>query len=111
MNCKDPKNPEVCNQGTYPMENPVGCRDCEKGFYCVQGLIEDCPPGTHCPNKGMNIPTPCPAGKYCEGGRQLDPIACPEKKYSEEGWYECQSCPAAFYCDGGIKKKCPKGRD
>ena len=111
MDCEKPKDPKFCDDGQYPNENSIGCRYCEKGSYCVQGLIENCPPGNHCPNIGMHKPTPCPAGKYCEGGPQLEPKACPEKKYSEKGWYKCQSCPAAFYCDGGIKKSCPKGRD
>ena len=107
MNCRDPTNPLVCPNGTYPQEDPVGCQKCEKGNFCIQGLMDECPPGTYCEDTGMDEPTPCPTGEYCEGGLHKDD--CPDKKYSEIGWPECKSCPAAYFCDGGIKQNCPKG--
>ena len=120
MNCYDPESPEVCDDGSYPYLVDgwlsTDCILCDPGFYCQQGLKEDCPPGTYCPDNGHIRPYQCPAGSFCEGGSQIVPKPCPEKKYSdgwpsEDGWFECKSCPARFFCDGGIKENCPKGRD
>lgn len=109
MNCYDPESPEVCAQGYWPNESSTDCRPCYEGYYCDQGLIEECPPGTYCAVAGMSDPEQCPPGQFCEGGIHKDP--CPEKTYSEEGWFQCESCPARFFCDGGIKQNCTKGND
>ena len=123
MDCDDPKLPEVCPDGKYPNPSAIGCRNCEKGFYCKHGIKTECPPGTYCSRYDMSMPLQCWAGSYCKGGSQFNPEPCPEKTYSEgryglnepnrplEGWSECKSCPAGFVCDGGIKENCPKGSD
>ena len=109
MNCYDPESPEVCAQGYWPNESSTDCRPCYVGYYCDQGLIEECPPGTYCDVDGMSDPEQCPPGQFCEGSNHRQP--CPEKTYSEEGWFKCESCPARFFCDGGIKQNCTKGND
>lgn len=65
-----------CYDGSYrvkqaPFNNCAGYRDCEPGYYCVDGVRIACPAGVYGNSSSLNSPScsgPCPPGYFCPPG-------------------------------------------
>ena len=76
---------------------------CQPGFYCFQGEMIECPPGTYRHNDYRRVESCylCPKGRYRTetAGRDVDMCAlCPVGKYANytgsDSVSDCQRCPA-----------------
>ena len=67
--------------------------ECPIGSFCNERAIDDfenflCPPGHYCPYNMTMQPEECPAGTHL-----------PER--GGESWNDCEACPEGFYCPEG----------
>ncbi|KAJ8535084.1 hypothetical protein ON010_g13655 [Phytophthora cinnamomi] len=106
---------------------------CEKGSYCIAGVMRLCPAGTYGGSEGLATAActaPCPAGYYCPIGtvdytqypctprtsfcRQGSsvPVAVDTGYYTVASQAELRTdeivCPAGSYCIGGVHYLCPE---
>lgn len=72
--CDDPSSPEVCERGTF----------------CLNGIAENCPPGTYSEDGQIECDE-CPDGLNCEDPSSILP------------------CEPGTFCKNGFSKKCPPG--
>lgn len=106
----------------------IGIQICQAGYYCIEGSMIVCPPGTY--REGIqNVSIialdtaqkclPCPAGRYRSLNKGKEPLsctACPIGKFaSREGGVlvsDCLRCPAGkFSEDNGMSYcKCITGQ-
>ncbi len=120
-------------------EQCSGWKQCELGFYCLNGGKHPCPAGRYGSTTGLKSPDcsgPCPPGHYCppqttNGEDYLcgnSAHYCPSGSESpakvRSGFYSTGNgndrfnstrtgeslCEAGSYCVGGIKQPCPAGR-
>ena len=107
---------------------------CEKGYFCLEGLRNQCPPGTYGQIEGASLLAtackPCAEGHYCPspwgsprpcGSEQ---VYCPEQSWKplvvdvafysiggESAFRTSQEvCPKGHYCINGAKYRCAAGR-
>ena len=67
---------QSCYEGSYAVTLPPfgqcsGFRQCEPGYYCINGSRKLCPSGRYGSSGGLNSSSctgPCPAGFYCPEG-------------------------------------------
>lgn len=112
------------DKGNDSCENSILCKNCEAGYYCVQGAENICEKGYYCPaNSSQHIA--CPDGHTSDSGADSKDdcyidceaynILTEEKKRfctAAPGcqWKnnKCQICESGYYCPTNSEgKKCP----
>lgn len=96
-----------CYDGAYrvalpPFNNCAGFRNCEPGYFCVDGIRSICPAGVYGNSSSLNSPAcsgVCPAGYFCPAGT-VSPTSfvCGNSSlYCPEGSTKPLSVPEGFY--------------
>jgi len=128
-----------CPPGTKSQPGSAldGCKPCDPGEFCENGLVGVCPANSYAPAGSNDIGdcgcmpgyygtmgscTLCESGFYCPGGTgklsctanavsppgSTDPIQC----FCGRGYYgvnntACQACPEGYWCWTGVRNTCP----
>lgn len=70
---------------------------CEKGSYCIDGIIQPCPKGKYGNTSGLSVVSCngwCPPAHQCPLGTK-DPIECTGQTYAVGAQWDCAPCPGS----------------
>lgn len=76
--------------------NAQACIQTSPGYYPNSNCNQiPCPPGTYCPNAGMENPDTCQSGYYCPQG-SISQIQCQSGNYCPQGSGGQTSCQPGY---------------
>lgn len=94
------------------------CYDCSVGFFCVDSIRIECPPGTYNDEIGLSSCKECELGTFLPFSKsitKLDCINCPSNMTSSYGSPACHYCSEGKYYNNSILNElekcqlCPPG--
>ena len=107
------ENGKICLDKRNINSNLISSSTCPEGYYCINGLLMECPIGTYNSNPDSSSCTECTSGNICvEIGLSL-PLDCPDGYICTLNGifskYQIIPCDRGYYCTSSSKTLCPDG--